>query len=69
MKFNPRTGLPYIDPETGKPYVEHEYSDTLLLKLLAARMPQTYGNKIEHTERRVHLTLDELEQRRRDADA
>lgn len=34
MKFNPRTGEPYIDPRTGQPYMEHEYSDTLMLALL-----------------------------------
>lgn len=34
MKFNSRTGQPFIDPRTGEPYMEHEYSDTLLLALL-----------------------------------
>ena len=32
MKFNPKTGAPYIDPGTGEPYVEHEYSDMPLLR-------------------------------------
>jgi hypothetical protein len=41
MKFNPKTGKPYIDPRTitdecpeGLPYMEHEYSDTLMAILL-----------------------------------
>jgi len=39
MKFNPKTGEPYIDPETGKPYLEHEYSDNLMLALLKRHFP------------------------------
>ena len=34
IKFNPKTGEPYIDPATGEPYLEHEYSDAILLALL-----------------------------------
>lgn len=51
MKFNAKTGEPYIDPETGKPYVEHEYSDTLLLALLKAKFPEQYKDKValEHS--------------------
>jgi hypothetical protein len=47
MKFNPRTGLPYIDPRTiteqcpeGLPYMEHEYSDTLMAILLKRHFPE-----------------------------
>lgn len=57
-------------PKTGEVYEELEYSDTLLLKLLSAKKPELYKDKVEHSGR-VHLTLDELEleQRRKDADA
>lgn len=40
MKFNSKTGLPFIDPETDKPYIEHEYSDTLMLALLKSHFPK-----------------------------
>jgi hypothetical protein len=40
MKFNPRTGEPYIDPRTGQPYMEHEYSDTLMAILLKRHFPE-----------------------------
>ncbi len=71
IKFNPKTGEPYLDPETGEPYVEHQYSDALLIRLLAAHMPKVYGNKVElETEvRHRRMTLDELEQRMKDARA
>src|SRR5437773_12017557 len=34
LKFNPKTGLPYIDPATGEPYVELDFSDSLLITFL-----------------------------------
>ena len=40
IKFNPKTGQPYIDPRTGGPYMEHEYSDTLLCLLLKKHFPE-----------------------------
>lgn len=46
MKFNAKTGLPYIDPETGLPYIEHEYSDRLLELLLRRHFVQ-YREKSE----------------------
>lgn len=42
MKFNSKTGLPFIDPRTGEPYMEHEYSDTLMLALLRRNFPDSY---------------------------
>jgi hypothetical protein len=40
MKFNSKTGLPFIDPRTGEPYMEHEYSDTLMAILLKRHFPE-----------------------------
>lgn len=40
MKFNSRTGQPFIDPRTGEPYMEHEYSDTLMAILLKRHFPE-----------------------------
>jgi hypothetical protein len=50
LKFNAKTGEPYVDPETGKPYIEHEYSDTLLVMLLKVHLPERYRERqqIEH---------------------
>jgi hypothetical protein len=45
MKFNSKTGLPFIDPSTGEPYIEHEYSDTLMCALLRANFPNEYREK------------------------
>ena len=45
MRFNPRTGLPYLDPATGEPYIEHEYSDALMVTLLKRHMPAEYREK------------------------
>jgi len=53
VKFNTKTGEPFIDPVTGGPYVEHEYSDTLLLALLKRHFPESYRErqdvKLEHS--------------------
>jgi hypothetical protein len=45
MKFNSKTGLPFIDPKTGEPYIEHEYSDVLMMALLRRHFPDKYGSK------------------------
>ncbi len=42
-----RSGEPIIDPETKEQYVEYEYSDGLLTKMLAAYMPEMFGEKKE----------------------
>jgi hypothetical protein len=67
LKFNSKTGEPYVDPETGKPYVEHEYSDTLLLALLRAHLPERYRERrqVEYSgevENRVLLTEEQREE-------
>lgn len=51
LKFNARTGKPYIDPRTGQPYEERVYSDTLLLARLKAELPDKYRDRseIQHT--------------------
>lgn len=70
MKFNPKTGLPYIDPETKKPYVEHEYSDTLMLALLKSHFPQYHDKPADVNVSTVvhnHVTVarqKELQERR-----
>ena len=63
IKFNTKTGEPFIDPETNLPYVEHEYSDNLLLALLKRHFPEyrekpteisvtpTFNNNIVSVER------------------
>ncbi len=43
MKFY--QGKPLIDPSTGGPCVERDYSDTLLIFLLKAWAPETYGDR------------------------
>lgn len=43
-------GEPIMDPRPGhegKPYVEHQYSDTLLIALLKANMPDKYTERIK----------------------
>lgn len=47
IKFNPKTGEPYIDPDTGKPYQELEYSDAILLALLKRHFPQYHEKPSE----------------------
>lgn len=54
MKFNPKSGKPYIDPRTitpecpeGLPYMEHEYSDTLMAILLKRHFPEYREPKSE----------------------
>jgi hypothetical protein len=42
----------------GEPYVEHEYSDKLLLALLAAKKPRDYGTK--RIERTLSIDWDRL---------
>lgn len=71
LKFNAKTGEPFLDPATGQPYVEHEYSDQLLTKLLSAHLPEVYREKLEHsgTLQHAHLTLEDLQMRRVDAEA
>ena len=49
MKFNPKTGEPYIDPATGQPYVEHEYSDAILMALLKRHFPGYHEKPSEVT--------------------
>jgi hypothetical protein len=63
LKFTAK-GAPIIDPATGEQYYEHEYSDFLLGKMLAARAPE-YREKLDvsGTIAHVHLTLDEMQQR------
>ena len=69
LKFQtsgPMAGLPYLDPNTGLPYVEHEYSDTLALKLLSAHRPEVYreSSKIDMTvETKPPLTIQERAER------
>jgi hypothetical protein len=57
MKFNPKTGAPYIDPGTGEPYVEHEYSDMPLLRSSGITSRSTEkppeGNVSQHVHNRV----------------
>jgi hypothetical protein len=50
LKFNARTGEPYVDPETGRAYVEHVYSDALLMMLLRLHFPERYRERqeVEH---------------------
>jgi hypothetical protein len=40
LKFNPKTGEPYIDPATGEPYVELEFSDSILIAFLRRHFPE-----------------------------
>ncbi len=44
FKFDGK-GNPLINPETGEPYYEVKRSDALLAKLLAAYMPERFGDK------------------------
>jgi hypothetical protein len=61
-------GLPVMDPGTGQPYEEIEYSDGLLTLLLKAHRPAQFRDKVDHDHKgRVHLGLDELEARLKDA--
>ena len=39
-------GDPIIDPETGKQYVEREYDMQAMWKIMCARKPETYGNRV-----------------------
>lgn len=48
LKFNTKTGQPYIDPATGKPYVEREYEPQLLMHMLRAAKPDKYGDIVRH---------------------
>lgn len=70
MKFHAKTGLPLIDPGTGQPYVEHEYSDALMALLLNRFFPEQYRERqeVEHSGA-MSLTLEEVEQRMKDANA
>lgn len=65
MKFNPKTGQPYIDPRTGEPYMEHEYSDTLMAILLKRHFPEYREpkgdvNVTNAVHNHVHVTQDTL---------
>jgi hypothetical protein len=74
MKFNPRTGLPYIDPRTitdecpqGLPYMEHEYSDTLMAILLKRHFPEYREpkgdvNVTSSVHNHLHITEADLRQ-------
>lgn len=68
MKFNPKTGQPYIDPRTNEPYMEHEYSDTLMAILLKRHFPEyrepkggdvTLNNSVHN---HLHITEADLRQ-------
>lgn len=48
LRFNPKTGAPYIDPKTGEPYEEREYQPQLLMFMLRAADPETYGDAVRH---------------------
>lgn len=66
MKFNSKTGLPFIDPRTGEPYMEHEYSDTLMAILLKRHFPEYREPKAEThftttTNNFVVLSQDQLQ--------
>ena len=64
LKFNPKTGAPYVDPATGKPYEEVEYSDTLQIALLKAHKPERYREKLDVTvEAKQPLTAAERAER------
>ena len=66
LKFH--EGMPVIDPRTGLPYEEVEYSDGLLTLLLKAHKPEKYRDKVDHEHTGgLHLTLDEFEQRLKEA--
>ena len=43
LKFNAKTGEPYIDPRTGEPYIEREYPESSAQFLLKAK-PE-YGDR------------------------
>jgi hypothetical protein len=67
MKFNPKTGLPYIDPRTGEPYMEHEYSDTLMAILLKRHFPEYREpkgdvNVTSSVHNHLHITESDLKQ-------
>ena len=49
LKFDPKTGKPYVDPETGEAYEEREFSDTLQLTLLKAHKPEVYRERLDLT--------------------
>lgn len=78
LKFDPKTGKPYVDPETGEPYVEHEYSDTLLIFLLKGLKPERYRERqdvtVKHSgevvQRHEYVDIQQLdrEDRRKFAD-
>lgn len=65
MKFNSKTGLPFIDPRTGEPYMEHEYSDTLMAILLKRHFPEYREPKADvnvnnSVHNHLHITSEEL---------
>lgn len=75
MKFNPKTGQPYIDPRTGQPYMEHEYSDTLMVYLLKRHFPEQYRepkgdvNNTVAVHNHLHISeadLRQIQERRRE---
>lgn len=41
-------GQPILHPIKGTPYYEHAYSDTLLIRLLEASMPEKYRHRSEN---------------------
>jgi len=45
IRSGPMAGSPIIDPATGDPYVERDYSDALMIKLLAAHRPEVYAER------------------------
>lgn len=67
MKFNSKTGLPFIDPRTNEPYMEHEYSDTLMAILLKRHFPEyrepkgDVNNSVQ-VHNHLHITEADLRQ-------
>lgn len=67
IKFNSKTGLPFIDPRTGGPYMEQEYSDALMIAILKRHLPDYREPKGDvhlttHTNNFVVLSEDALNQ-------
>jgi hypothetical protein len=66
MKFNSKTGLPFIDPRTGDPYMEHEYSDALMVTLLKRHIPEyrepKEGVTVNNTVSNFTITLEQQRQ-------
>ncbi|AIE86977.1 hypothetical protein [Fimbriimonas ginsengisoli] len=46
LKFDTKTGQPYVDPRTSAPYEHREYSDALLVRLLVAHNPERFSERM-----------------------